>query len=347
MDIIRKQPEIAAGVAVVLGFVLGLIFGWYVMPVEWEGGGPEHLAQTDQEIYLLTLADNYESDGNPQRVQQALAGWEGAVPAICELAAVRPSDAVRLNNLAAALNQGQGCIDLGGTAVTDETAAEGRSPLLTIVFLLFLLLGGAAVAFFVLASRRTTAMERAPSGVYSEMPTTVPETTVGARDTFQATPVARFRTTYTRGHDTYDDSFSIENGDGDFLGECGMGVSESIGSDTPKNVTAFEVWLFDKNDIRTVTRVIMSDHAFFDEGFKAKLAPKGEPVLARPNETIVLETASLIINAEITEMEYGAGAALPEDSYFERITVELSAWAKEGDFDEPDIQGRIDEMLDY
>ena len=140
--------------------------------------------------------------------------------------------------------------------------------------------------------------------------------------------------------------FSIENAEGDFLGECGVGLSETIGADLPKNVTAFEVWLFDKNDIRTVTKVVMSDHAFFDEAIKAKLAPKGEPVLARPNETIVLETATLIVNAVITELEYGA-EAMPPQSYFERFVVEMSAWAKEGDFPEPDIQSHVDDMLEY
>jgi hypothetical protein len=106
------------------------------------------------------------------------------------------------------------------------------------------------------------------------------------------------------------------------------------------------VWLFDKNDIRTITKVIMSDHAFFDDAIKAKLATKGEQVLARENETIVLETASLIINVEIKDMEYGAGT-LPPQSYFERIVLELSAWAKEGDFSVPDLEGRVDEMLNF
>ncbi len=163
----------------------------------------------------------------------------------------------------------------------------------------------------------------------------------------QVTPIARFETTYVRGHDTYDDSFSIENTEGDFLGECGVGISDTIGTDSPKSVSAFEVWLFDKNDIRTVTKVIMSDHAFFDDAIKAKLAPKGEPVLGRPNETIVLETASLIVNAEITEMEYGSGT-LPPQSFFERFTVELSAWAKDGEIEEQsDIRSRVDEMLEF
>jgi len=160
-------------------------------------------------------------------------------------------------------------------------------------------------------------------------------------------PIARFRTIFTRGNDNYDDSFSIENANGDFLGECGVGISETIGATTPKNATAFEVWLFDKNDIRTITKVIMSDHAFFDEALKAKLAPKGEPVLARENETIVLETASLIINAEITEMAYGAGGDAPDASYFDRFIIELSAWAKEGDYVAPPAADEGEDLLRY
>jgi hypothetical protein len=148
------------------------------------------------------------------------------------------------------------------------------------------------------------------------------------------------------GHDTYDDSFSIENGSGDFLGECGVSIAESLGADSPKSVTAFEVWLFDKNDIRTITKVIMSDHAFFDDALKAKLAPNGEPVMAREHETVVLETATLIINAEITELAYGTGT-LPPQSFFERFTIELSAWSKEGDFEELDLQARADELMNF
>jgi hypothetical protein len=174
-------------------------------------------------------------------------------------------------------------------------------------------------------------------------------TTAAAAATAEPTavPIARFRTSYTRGHDTYDDSFSIENANGDFLGECGVGISDTVGGTIPKNVTAFEVWLFDKNDIRTITKVIMSDHAFFDEALKAKLAPKGEPVLARPGETIVLETATLIINAEITELDYGPAADQADASYFERFTIELSAWAKEGDYVAPSPVEDEEDLLNY
>jgi hypothetical protein len=199
-------------------------------------------------------------------------------------------------------------------------------------------------AVIVWRRRSALAGDRVERPRYAEVPESGPM--VDSDSGIATVPIARFRTTYVLGHDTYDDSFSIENSLGDFLGECGVSIAESLGTDAPKNVTAFEVWLFDKNDIRTITKVIMSDHAFFDDAIKAKLAPKGEPVLARESETVVLETAALIINAEVTELVYGSGT-LPPQSFFERFTIELSAWSKEGGYEELDLQARADELMNY
>ncbi|MGF1504628.1 MAG: hypothetical protein ACFB51_05760 [Anaerolineae bacterium] len=142
-------------------------------------------------------------------------------------------------------------------------------------------------------------------------------------------PVVQFMTTYLHGDDLYDDSFSIETPSGEFLGETGVGISETIsGGNGNKQVTAFEVWLFDKNDIRTVTKVIMSDHAFNDATIRDKLKAKGEPVKAEPGKNVILETATLRIQARIVDMSYGSGP-VPPNSRFDRITLELAAWKRE------------------
>lgn len=347
MDTQQRRPILLIATFIV-GFFIGLVvFGWWLTPVEWTGGGPQDLSDTDQDLYLVTLARLYALNGDQEHVRAALGRWETAPQAICELAAEqRPADpagAQQLEALATVLTE-QGC---AGVTVPAEEEGGGLSGLLIVLFFVVLLIVLLGALLFFLNRRSGPPAGEAPPEYPASMETAGPATLAEeGEEEVETTPIARFRTTYTRGHDTYDDSFSIENTQGDFLGECGVGISESIGMETPKNVTAFEVWLFDKNDIRTVTKVIMSDHAFFDEAIKAKLAPKGEPVLARPDETIVLETATLIINAEITEMEYGSGN-LPPQSFFDHFSVELSAWAKEGDFDEPDIQGHIEDMLDY
>jgi hypothetical protein len=348
----QRQPILVAAIAFIAGFAIGLfLFGWYLTPVEYTGAGPQDLLDSYQDYYLTAVARTYAVTNDAAFAQNALAGWEEAPTAICELSAFqRPADpltAQQLELLASLLNNNQGC---AGVAVPPAEAAQedggGLGSLLVVLLLvvLFALLLGAVVYLMRRSPRPAPGASQRYGAVDREPVAAAPYR--AQEQELAATPIARFRTEYQRGHDTYDDSFSIENAQGDFLGECGVGISETIGMDTPKNVTAFEVWLFDKNDIRTVTKVIMSDHAFFDEALKAKLAPKGEPILAREGETIVLETATLIVNAEITNMAYGAGS-LPPKSFFEQFVVELSAWAKEGDFDEPDIQGHIDEMLDF
>ena len=346
MDILKK-PVVAILIGVIIGFALGLFWGWYVDPIEWEDVPPDKLGQEYQEIYIRLVAENYTLTGNQQMVMDAFADWPDADAAICAMQAssTNPDEQNRLEGIAAIYN-GEGCAAVGETS-SGEPAEEGGSNLGAILFLGLLLIILVGAILFVINRRNAAMSEDEPtSSAYGEIPADVAPVMVGDDAEGTAVPIARFRTTYTRGHDAYDDSFSIENASGDFLGECGIGISESIGTDTPKNVTAFEVWLFDKNDIRTITKVVMSDHAFFDEALKAKLATKGEQVLAREAETIVLETASLIINVEVSEMQYGTGT-LPPQSYFDSITYDLSAWAKEPDTDSADPEGRVDDLMDY
>jgi hypothetical protein len=351
MESMQRQPVLIGVIAFIVGFSIGLfLFGWWLTPVQYTGAGPQDLLGSFQNYYITSLARTYATTNDAAFVRGALAGWEDAPVAICEHAAAQrnidPVTSQQLELLASVVNDNQGCV---GVAVAEPGAAAdegvGLGSLLTVIVLV-LLFGGILFVIVYMMRRSAARPMVADTGYGMEAEPMAAAPYFGGEQELAATPIARFHTDYERGHDTYDDSFSIENAQGDFLGECGVGISESIGMDTPKNVTAFEVWLFDKNDIRTVTKVIMSDHAFFDEALKAKLAPKGEPILAREGETIVLETATLIVNAEITNMTYGSGS-LPPKSFFEQFTVELSAWAKEGDFDEPDIQGHIDEMLDF
>jgi hypothetical protein len=140
-------------------------------------------------------------------------------------------------------------------------------------------------------------------------------------------PLGHFITTYQLGENSYDESFSIETPTGEFLGECGVGISETIGTGDPDKVTAFEVWLFDKSDIRTVTKVLMSEHAFQDDALRARLASKGEAVLAKQGSPLLLETSGLQVSVDITELAYGEGEPPPK-SFFSKLTVELVAMVR-------------------
>jgi len=139
--------------------------------------------------------------------------------------------------------------------------------------------------------------------------------------------LAQFMTTYRLGDDLYDDSFSIDSPSGEFLGECGVGITETIGVGDPKKVNALEVWLFDKNDIQTVTKVLMSAHSFNDAATRQRLAAKGETLLVEPGQHFMMETATLQLEARVVDMVY-ARDAMPENSHFSRLTLEISVWNK-------------------
>ena len=54
---------------------------------------------------------------------------------------------------------------------------------------------------------------------------------------------------------------------------------------------------------------------------------KGEPVLVQSGDVVSMETASLVVTARVVDMAYGGGA-LPPNSFFERLTIELAAFTK-------------------
>ena len=88
-----------------------------------------------------------------------------------------------------------------------------------------------------------------------------------------------------------------------------------------------EVRTFDKKDNQTVTKVLMSRYAFNDAATRNRLAAKGDPVRAENGGLIELKTASLSVEARIVDLIYGEGA-LPSESFFERVTIELRAAPK-------------------
>lgn len=321
----------------IVGFIIGLvIFGWWLTPVEYTGAGPQHLHPTDQGRYLQNLAALYayhpDRAFQAQNIQSGFANWPEALDAICARATeVEASGQQGANVVAQQLRDMATVVNPNGCAAVVAPEPSSGSLWQICLYGLGLLLALGLVAYFWSQRGSGSAETNKPATprvmVMPDAPPAMEANESGEMS--GVTPIASYRTTYNHGNPAFDDSFSIETPAGDFLGECGVSISESIGSGASKAATAMEVWLFDKNDIRTITKVAMSDHAYFDDAIRAKLSPKGEPVLARPDEVVVLETAALIVNARITQMAYGNDPNLPDKGYFDHFAVEISVWAKD------------------
>ncbi len=331
MDKIREQmrnPLATAIAGFVIGLIIGLpILGWWLWPVKWANADPSHLRDDYQQEYLCMVIDSFV---RKQNAAEALTRYEAlgeAGEAVLE--SIRPGTCNLNEN---DINSFRAAI-LGpvmpqpGAPATPAAPTEGGGSRIGLVIGLCLvtLLVGAGLVYLLVFRKRGAPVGATPTGMAQELSRQAERTDYTSEG--QEAPVAQYMTTYMLGDDLYDDSFSIDSPTGEFLGECGVGISETIGVGDPKKVTAFEVWLFDKNDIQTVTKVMMSPHAFNDPALRQRLESKGELIEVGKDKRVLLETATLMLEARVVDVGLGGGA-LPEESFFERLTLELAVWTK-------------------
>jgi len=325
--LLKKLPWVPIAAAVG-GLLVGLFFAYVIAPPKLVDATPSYLRRDLQEDYLRMAIDSYRVN---QDLNLAVDRWKNLGPAADEI-----YQAIQLNPG----TQDPNVINLYGQAVRAVLLSEGATPGGTgsaggSSFLLTAITIGGIIAVVVIAVAGVLFLRNFLGKRGSGEPTPVMQAAEISRQTEKtnyenlglANPITQTMTTYVLGDDLYDESFSIDTAAGEFLGEYGVGVSEAIGVGDPKKVTALEIWLFDKNDIKTATKVLMSEHAFADAGIRSRLEPKGELVQAEPQAQVLLETATLQLLATVVDLEYGQGA-MPQNSYFERITLELAVWPR-------------------
>jgi hypothetical protein len=326
-----KNSKVVLILGVVLGLLLGLIIGWGIWPRTYTDQTPELLRSDIQDDYMRMAIESYRINKsvNPQAAADAaVARWDylgTAAGATYGRVGANPNnlDQPSIQDFGLIIQSRKGAIDINPTP--QATSAAGTYVLYASIFVVVILVAAGGLYLYRL-------LRKGPGTVTAVMQAS--EASKNAEKTdFQslglAPPITQTMTTYVLGDDLYDESFSIDTSGGEFLGEYGVGVSETIGVGEPKKVAALEIWLFDKNDIKTATKVLMSEHAYNDPNIRARLEPKGELVIAKAGEQVLLETQTLQLLATIVDMDFGAGA-MPPKSYFDRITLELAIWPRSG-----------------
>lgn len=343
--IIFKNPRVAAITGVILGLALGLIVGWGLWPATYYDTAPASLRQDFKEQYLRMAIDSYHSNNNQQLAVQRWNELGTAAPDVLAAIIATPGDqrpgwiqeyktfieSVGLSTTPS----GTTTPSESGASPTETSSTSPLGKLNPLVWIIGLVLaigviGGAGYIYFlrpILYGKPSVQ----PSGEVSAARQAQEIAKSTEKTDFQtlglAKPITQTMTTYVLGDDLYDESFSIDAPSGDFLGEYGVGVSETMVSGEPKKVTAIEIWLFDKNDIKTATKVLMSGYSFNDPTIRARLEAKGELALMEKDKQVMLETQTLQLLATVVDLEYGQ-SNLPEKSYFERVTLELAVWPK-------------------
>jgi hypothetical protein len=335
-------PKLLPVGTLILGLILGFIWAYGIAPTVYTAAQPVNLETSWKKEFIKQVAWQLDAEGNSEQAQnnarRQLSYLGNGATLVQEMIATNADQ-----NLAPRLQALQPLAENNPAELskTDPTIINGNFTPILCVLVVAILFGGAVIVNTIIpitllfqrrSKERSTVVEgqdaarrKAMADAKKAAAAAPAAPAPGAID--RGTPVGQYMSTYVMGDDLYDDSFSIETVSNEFLGETGAGISKTIGVGDPKKVTAIEVWVFDKNDIRTVTKVLMSEHAFNDEGIKAELAPKGEAVLVKPGGIVLLDTQTLTVQARVIDLAYGSGA-LPPNSFFERLTIEISAWPK-------------------
>ena len=351
---LKEKVPFSLVVALIAGLGLGLLIGWVLWPVQYTDTDLYSLRERERAAYVELVADAYAASGDQQmaieRLQKLVkpgASLQEVADYVAEVAAERRAagrvaEGERIQMLASAA----GATQPTPVPIVTTPPAEAEEPrgglvgivriCLILLFVLLIIVGLLLVVSYVMNRRRprvsrplVPSRQREPS--VERVKLAEEEEQVGEwtpEDVEWDIPaeslaLGHFVTTFELGDDGYDESFGIETETGEFLGECGVAISEVIGSGTEKPV-AFDIWLFDKSDIRTVTTVVVSRYAYEDDALRAKLGAKGDVVLAEEGQAVSLETATLQVRAEIIDLDYGSEGDLPEESFFSKFTVELS-----------------------
>lgn len=326
---IRKNVTKEVLIVFLLGAIVGLVvLGWWLWPVKWTNTDPADLRQSHQESYLQMIADSYALTGDAELARTRLEALkvpgekDTALAAILDglmkerLEAGEADEALRLQRLSSVVilpPPPTPAPTAGQPTVTTRTQALR---VLGIAFFLLLLGAGIVLGLTQIQKRQGMRRRRMPltpepfaRGEVGDITGPVlPESALGQLDT-----------TFNFGDQGYDVTVPIESPAGEFLGECGISALEDTSPGEPDRVAAFEVWLFDKDDVRTETKVLLSERAFADDPLRERLATKGELIQARQGQTVTLETANLRLDARIAEVEYESDA----NSAFAKLTTRL------------------------
>lgn len=340
----RNRSLLTIAIAFIVGLILGwIVFGWWLFPVQWSGALPQDLQPADKKVMIETAAEAFAvtQDGADAIARLQSLGTQQEVG---QLAAELVQEATASGDLITADRVKQMASSIG-LALPDLTASVAPTPaasaeqgeekggsLLPTLLGLLLLAGGIALAAWLLLRRRSPEQdEDMEAPVLSEpasKTTASPSGQAVDRSYLAASGAAseqasvhEFSATFHQGDIEYDQSFDIDAADGSYLGECGLTMSELVAGD-PTRVTALEVWLFDKSDIRTVTKVLMTDFAYGNQALRDKLSSKGDALLLAPDMGFVLDAQTLRLMGKVVALDYDDSAA-PQRSTLRRLSVQL------------------------
>jgi hypothetical protein len=117
---------------------------------------------------------------------------------------------------------------------------------------------------------------------------------------------------FTKSGAMFDESLSLDTPSGEFMGECGVTAYND-------GLEYFEVWLFDKADIKTVTEVLTTKPNTEGDSL-ARLSIKGKVNEISDGSILTLESQTIRLEVTVTNVELD-GASIKKATFGLKATL--------------------------
>ncbi len=167
-----------------------------------------------------------------------------------------------------------------------------------------------------------------PAGASIARPTTPAAEPVRRTPVAQPTSLTKlgdFVAIYQMGEPDYDEAFDINDPIDGYVGQCGLQLSDPIGSDRDQ-AAALQAWLWDTSDPDTRLTVLMSEGAYRDTALRAQQAGEHTVIAVRPGVEFEIETHDLLLRGRVEKLEYTDQE--PARSIFSELQLRLQAYRK-------------------
>lgn len=344
----------------ILSFLFGMIWAYVVYPINFYNGAPHQMSESAQKIWVEMAAGSYYGNGRiydadaargvlayvddpaelineiitERSTQESTAGPTNIVPALQALQ--------QLDNLPEGRNSPGGRSLFGSIFqfIISVILFIAVSWIVAIVW--GLLIGGYVERFWERIRPKSEedlekiadAEKRKQEIIRRKQAQLAMEEKAKEEAVASGPPLMSKPSIYTKGR-AFDDSHAIEDADDMFLGECGATIAKTVGDGS--DMTAVEIWLFDKDDfVKTINKIFASPHAANDPVIRAALEdmvddPANDIIVIQKDAVLELESDNLRVKGTIFGLQPGTDGSLPANSHYEELTIQVQAWEKKGE----------------
>ncbi len=166
------------------------------------------------------------------------------------------------------------------------------------------------------------AVRAAPTHAYAPQATAEGVSLKGA-------PFQTFSAKYAEDTLEFDESKDLYAPSGEMLGECGVSIAERYGLGASSRPIAFVVWVFDKADMGSETRILLTPFASANPSIRRRLEARGTLIEMQSDQMqFEIVTSTMRVEVRVSNIEFRRIDATPMDSV-QQAEFHFSAFLKQ------------------